>query len=223
MNLKGILVRLEKKGYRRPKGYHAPRTAAELISRYKKGERSFPETMISDESIETSFPGIDLRYSALRIIFSDVDLTEACFYGADLAFTHFDAKLVKANFENANLTWADFGRSNLTGSNLRGTDLRHTHFGYLLAPKERRDTDEDDTDDEEETPEWVLEAWEYLLRKEFKFQPKKPDWLDLPAMMRMVMTSPNVMRNRRPEWLAPFNFFPVSSDLRSRCWLSSWF
>jgi hypothetical protein len=45
-----------------------------------------------------------------------------------LAFTHFDAKLVKANFENANLTWADFGSSNLTGSNLRGTDLHHTHF-----------------------------------------------------------------------------------------------
>lgn len=26
-------------------------------------------------------------------------------------------------------------------------------------------------------------------------------------MMRMVMTSPNVLRDRRPDWLAPFNFF----------------
>jgi hypothetical protein len=34
-------------------------------------------------------------------------------------------------------------------------------------------------------------------------------------MMRMVMTSPNVLKNRRPEWLAPFNFFffPLLSDL----------
>ena len=26
-------------------------------------------------------------------------------------------------------------------------------------------------------------------------------------MMRMAMTSPDVMRNNRPEWLAPFNLF----------------
>ncbi|MGA8222510.1 MAG: DNA polymerase [Candidatus Acidiferrales bacterium] len=86
-------------------------------------------------------------------------------------------------------------------------------LGYLFAPKER---DPGDADDEtEETPEWVLEAWEYLLRREFKFQTKQPSWLRLPAMMRMVMTSPNVLKNRRPDWLAPFNFFffPLLSDL----------
>ena len=88
-------------------------------------------------------------------------------------------------------------------------------LGDLFAPKERRDTGKDDADDEEETPEWVLAAWEYLFRKEFKQPPKEPDWLGLPAMMRMVMTSPNVMRNRRPEWLAPFNFFlfPLISEV----------
>jgi hypothetical protein len=34
-------------------------------------------------------------------------------------------------------------------------------------------------------------------------------------MMRMVMTSPNVLKNRRPDWLAPFNFFffPLLSEL----------
>jgi hypothetical protein len=34
-------------------------------------------------------------------------------------------------------------------------------------------------------------------------------------MMQMAMTSPNVMRTSRPEWLAPFNFFffPLLSDL----------
>jgi hypothetical protein len=33
--------------------------------------------------------------------------------------------------------------------------------------------------------------------------------------MRMVMTSPNVLRNRRPDWLAPYNFFlfPLLSSL----------
>jgi len=88
-------------------------------------------------------------------------------------------------------------------------------LGYLLGPKERN-TDEDHADGEsEETPEWVLEAWEYLIRKEFRYPVKKPDWLTLPAMMRMVMTSPNVLKNRRPDWLAPFNFFlfPILSDV----------
>ena len=84
--------------------------------------------MLSDEVIETSLPGIDLRDSALRIVFSDVDMTGSCFRGADLAFTHFDGKFAGANFEQANLAWADFGSSDLTGSKFRGADLRHTHF-----------------------------------------------------------------------------------------------
>jgi hypothetical protein len=88
-------------------------------------------------------------------------------------------------------------------------------LGYLFAPKERIPGEGDADDETEETPEWVLEAWEYLLRREFKHEPKQPSWLSLPAMMRMVMTSPNVLKNRRPEWLAPFNFFffPLLSEL----------
>lgn len=59
-----------------------------------------------------------------------------------------------------------------------------------------------------------MEAWEYLLRKEFKYERKEPSWLRLPAMMRMVTTSPNVLKNCRPDWLAPFNFFffPLVSE-----------
>jgi hypothetical protein len=112
----------------RQKLYRSPKTAAELISRYHKGERSFPGTTLSDECIESSLPGIDLRDSTLRILFSDVNLTQACFRGADLAFTHFDEKFAGANFERAELVWADFGSSDLTGSSFRNTDLRHTHF-----------------------------------------------------------------------------------------------
>ena len=64
----------------------------------------------------------------LRIVFSDVDMTGACFQGADLAFTHFDGKFSGVNFEQAELSWANFGSSDLTGSNFRGTNLQHTHF-----------------------------------------------------------------------------------------------
>lgn len=85
-------------------------------------------------------------------------------------------------------------------------------LGYLFAPKERKKHEESD---EDETPKWVIEAWEFLLRKELGLASKEPAWLDLPAMMRMVLTTPNVLKNKRPEWLGPFNFFllPLISDL----------
>ena len=82
-------------------------------------------------------------------------------------------------------------------------------LGYLLAPKERR------KDQDEETPQWVVEAWKFLLQKELKLPVEEPGWLDLPAMMRMVVTTPNVFKRQRPEWLGPFNFFlfPIVSPL----------
>ena len=59
-----------------------------------------------------------------------------------------------------------------------------------------------------------MEAWEFLLRRALQLPSKDPKWLDLPAMMRMVVTTPNVFKHRRPEWLGPFNFFlfPLLSE-----------
>ena len=91
-------------------------------------------------------------------------------------------------------------------------------LGYLFAPKEvKRDEQGKDAkaSNDDDVPAWIMEAWDWLLRKELKLRTKVPSWLDLPAMMRMGMTSPNVMRNNRPEWLSPFNFFlcPMLSPL----------
>ena len=81
-------------------------------------------------------------------------------------------------------------------------------LGYLCAPKEGMDERSD-------APQWITEAWDWLLRKDLGLSCIEPAWLDLPAMMRMTLTSPNVMRTQRPEWLFPFNFFflPLLSDL----------
>jgi hypothetical protein len=88
-------------------------------------------------------------------------------------------------------------------------------LGYLFAPKERKGKDEESDDEPEDTPLWVVEAWEYLLQKEFGLKQAKPSWLNHPAMMRMAMTSPNVLKTGRPDWLAPFNFFlfPILSEM----------
>ena len=81
-------------------------------------------------------------------------------------------------------------------------------LGYLYPPKDGFDKDAD-------ALKWVVEAWNWLLRNELGLPSQEPAWLDYPAMMRMTLTSPNVMRKHRPEWLSPFNFFflPLLSDL----------
>jgi len=83
-------------------------------------------------------------------------------------------------------------------------------LGYLCAPKVRKDNEDDD----QETPKWVMEAWHFLLSKELKVRAKEPSWITLPAMMRIVVTTPNVFKHKRPEWLGPFNFFlfPLLSE-----------
>jgi hypothetical protein len=70
-------------------------------------------------------------------------------------------------------------------------------------------------DENSDAPLWITEAWDWLLRKDLGLPCKEPAWLELPAMMRMTLTSPNVMRTQRPEWLFPFNFFffPLLSEL----------
>jgi len=81
-------------------------------------------------------------------------------------------------------------------------------LGYLNAPKEKKKYSKTEKkDDDDDVPPWVMEAWKWLLCKELGLQAPEPTWLELPAMMRMAMTSPDVMRNNRPEWLSPFNFF----------------
>ena len=110
------------------KKFSPPQSVSELIDRYAEGERSFPGTHLSDDVVEVSLPNIDLRNSSLRLIFNDVDLSEACFEGADLAFCYFDANLSGSRFTVADLVWTDFGRSDLTDASLERCDLRHTMF-----------------------------------------------------------------------------------------------
>src|SRR5437899_3252049 len=62
-------------------------------------------------------------------------------------------------------------------------------LGYLFAPKENATDGDEASEGNDKAPEWVVEAWDWLLRKELGFRPKEPNWLELPAMMQMAMTS----------------------------------
>lgn len=103
-----------------------------------------------------------------------------------------------------------------TGNSISIVKASGHGLGYLFMPSEKHsDNEEDLTEETEDVPAWVLEAWDWLLRKELKLRRKIPTWLSLPAMMRMTMSSPNVMRRNRPDWLSAFNFFlfPLLFDL----------
>ena len=45
-----------------------------------------------------------------------------------------------------------------------------------------------------DTPLWVVEAWEWILREAFGLANSEPSWYELPAMMRFTITTPEVLR-----------------------------
>ncbi len=71
-------------------------------------------------------------------------------------------------------------------------------LGYLYPPKAIEKDDEDALD-------WTFEAWEWLVRDALDLPATDPTWLQLPAMMRVVLSTPLVLErlNRRTR---PYNF-----------------
>jgi hypothetical protein len=96
----------------------------------------------------------------------------------------------------------------VTGGDISIVKASGHGLGYLYPPAEGFNADA-------AAPEWIAEAWAWLLRRELGLPCKEPSWLDYPAMIRMTLSSPNVLSQRRPEWLRAFNFFllPLLSDL----------
>jgi hypothetical protein len=67
-------------------------------------------------------------------------------------------------------------------------------LGYLAAPKEEKEGEEGN---------WIAEAWDWLLRSELGLRCTAPSWLDIPAMMPIVISTPNILQRLDPR---PFSF-----------------
>jgi hypothetical protein len=69
--------------------------------------------------------------------------------------------------------------------------------------------------DNHEAPRWIYEFWEYLLRIALHLEGKPPSWQARPQMMRMTVTTINVLKSLH-EWkgFRAYNFFllPVLAD-----------
>jgi hypothetical protein len=73
--------------------------------------------------------------------------------------------------------------------------------GFLYPPKDSP------KDWKEEVPQWIYEMWDYIVRGALKLKRKAPSWLDLPQMMRLTITTYNVLE-MLGEWevARPYNF-----------------
>jgi hypothetical protein len=82
-----------------------------------------------------------------------------------------------------------------TRNNLSIVDPKAHGLGYLFPPKDFSD----------EEPDWTSEAWDWLLRDTFGLPRSEPSWFDLPAMMRIVLSTPHVLQ-RLNRSTRPYNF-----------------
>jgi hypothetical protein len=82
-----------------------------------------------------------------------------------------------------------------TKDRLSIVDPKAHGLGYLFPPKSAS----------EDEPDWTFEAWDWLLREALGLPRREPSWFDLPAMMRIVLSTPHVLQ-RFDFSTRPYNF-----------------
>ena len=81
------------------------------------------------------------------------------------------------------------------GDELNIIDPKAHGLGYLYPP----------ADPGTDNHDWTFAAWDWLLRNAFALPNIDSEWLDLPAMMRVRVSTPNVLKHL-DKILRPFNF-----------------
>jgi hypothetical protein len=86
-------------------------------------------------------------------------------------------------------------------ANIRIVDPKAHGIGFLYPPKNSP------KNWEEEVPQWTYEMWNYIVRGALRVKRKSPSWLHIPQMMRLTLTTYNVLE-MLGEWdiARPYNF-----------------
>jgi len=84
-----------------------------------------------------------------------------------------------------------------TANDIKVVEPKAHGLGYLAAPKEEKEGEEGN---------WIAEAWDWLLRCELGLECTAPRWLDIPAMMPIVISTPNILQRLEPR---PFSFLLI--------------
>jgi hypothetical protein len=85
--------------------------------------------------------------------------------------------------------------------NITIVDPKAHGIGFLYPPKDSPKNWKQDV------PQWIYEMWDYIVRGALKVKRKAPSWLDIPQMMRLTITTYNVLE-MLGEWeiARPYNF-----------------
>src|SRR5581483_5934659 len=82
------------------------------------------------------------------------------------------------------------------------TEPKAHGLGYFYPPKDSP------KDWKHETPQWIFEAWEWIMRGVLGLERTKPEWFDLPVMIKLTLSTPhNALRSLEKGPLTrPYNF-----------------
>jgi hypothetical protein len=86
-------------------------------------------------------------------------------------------------------------------SDITIVDPKAHGIGFLYPPKDSP------KDWDKEVPQWIYELWDYIVRGALNLPRKPPSWLDILQMMRLTITTYNVLE-MLGEWeiARPYNF-----------------
>jgi len=86
-------------------------------------------------------------------------------------------------------------------SNISIVDPKAHGIGFLFPPQHSPKSWDKDV------PLWIYELWDYIVRGELGINRRAPSWLDVPQMMRLTITTYNVLE-MLGEWgiARPYNF-----------------
>ncbi len=129
----------------------------------------------------------------------------------DANYQNFDPSLPRRQLLGFSIAAKRYTVYERAGNEIAIVDPKAHGLGYLYPPADSPKN----WLDSHEAPRWIYEFWEYILRIALHLKGKPPRWRVRPQMMRMTVTTFNVLKSLH-EWqgFRPYNFFllPVSAD-----------
>ena len=89
----------------------------------------------------------------------------------------------------------------VSDNDIKIVDPKAHGIGFLYPPKDSPKAWKEDV------PKWIYEMWDYIVRDALKLKRQKLSWLNIPQMMRLTITTYNVLE-MLGEWeiARPYNF-----------------
>jgi hypothetical protein len=99
------------------------------------------------------------------------------------------------------------------GNDIEIVEPKAHGLGYFYPPKDSPEKWE------HETPEWIFEAWDWIVRGVLGLKRTKPKWFDLPVMMKLTLSTPHhALQNLAKSPLTrPHNFMMLPQVSRFGC------